>query len=622
MKVNASRDELFHFIHNNMKVPVTLKDLKNIYAKLRKKANNVDSVLKLLDEKDARVDMLTENKELQGIFCTTPDMRCSLKAWGETVFFDGTYNLVNNKFIVFLFVVENGMEETEIAAVAYVLHEDQPTLNWLIECFKKHHSTSVNKIKYFMCDKNQTQRNAIKSYFPDSKLLICYYHTLEIFRREIGKMDMKKEKKDLCLEIFKKMARLKTEDVYISVYEKFMNHTGIPLVAKLYFNKNWHKVYHQWTCYNELKGTFWNRTNNRTESINQKLKIHMGIRQEFFKSLDNFFKWLELHNQQVRLSIVKNFNSTLTTITEEEIPYFKLLMEAPFEIVSEELKKRKYLKFDEIYENEFHIKLSKRVTTCNECNCFVYVSFLLPCRHIFNIREIKELSLFDRGLCNVRWTKECTREFSNVYRSNGNSTKVLPAITKKVYNENEFELKLENVLDDIVDVASFSCGTWFINKLSTIFAVIEMINKKLNIQVLVAKDLYQISESDFDIQEILIKLKKLNFVSDCQSPESVIKKRKRLIKLVQCIKNNEELLKDEKYLQLILSVLTKIRDIWFEGKELNIISGTTEEKDILPVNCQSDKLILPKTINFRGNPRHANVTNNNYSCKKNKQRKH
>ncbi|KAL7295593.1 hypothetical protein TKK_0011229 [Trichogramma kaykai] len=63
-------------------------------------------------------------------------MRNSVEAWGEIVFFDGTYNLVNNKFVFFLFVVENGMTETEIAAIGYILHEDQPTLNWLIECFK------------------------------------------------------------------------------------------------------------------------------------------------------------------------------------------------------------------------------------------------------------------------------------------------------------------------------------------------------------------------------------------------------------------------------------------------------------------------------------------------------
>ncbi|KAL7295592.1 hypothetical protein TKK_0011228 [Trichogramma kaykai] len=163
------------------------------------------------------------------------------------------------------------------------------------------------------------------------------------------------------------MARVKTTDVYEFVYKIFINHAEIPVVAKLYFNKNWRRLYQQWTCLNGLKGTFWNRTNNRTESLNQKLKIYMEIRNKLYDPFKKFFQWLEFRDKKIKLSVTKNFNTTLSKMAREKVPYAKVLMEVPFKIVSAELKNRQYVLFDKIYGNEFHIAASQRVTTCNEC---------------------------------------------------------------------------------------------------------------------------------------------------------------------------------------------------------------------------------------------------------------
>ena len=46
-----------------------------------------------------------------------------------------------------------------------------------------------------------------------------------------------------------------------------------------------------------------------------------------------------------------------------------------------------------------------------KCTCCFFLSMRLPCRHIFHVRHNLGLSLFDRNLCDERWT-------SMYYRSN------------------------------------------------------------------------------------------------------------------------------------------------------------------------------------------------------------
>ena len=57
---------------------------------------------------------------------------------------------------------------------------------------------------------------------------------------------------------------------YKRLFEEMMEIS--PKCVIEYFLNNWYSISNEWTCYSQLKHIFYNRKNNRCESINTKLK--------------------------------------------------------------------------------------------------------------------------------------------------------------------------------------------------------------------------------------------------------------------------------------------------------------------------------------------------------------
>ena len=64
-----------------------------------------------------------------------------------------------------------------------VSSEDESTISYLMDIFKKYNDTS--KTQFVMADKDMTERNVITEKLPNASLLICLFHTLRSLRREI-----------------------------------------------------------------------------------------------------------------------------------------------------------------------------------------------------------------------------------------------------------------------------------------------------------------------------------------------------------------------------------------------------------------------------------------------------
>ena len=130
---------------------------------------------------DARIDILKEGTDFKGIFFTCEDMAIQMRSFQNIIFHDMTYKLFNNKLIFGLFLIEDSNFLTDIVAVTVVVNEDQETFNWIFKCFREHYEPFLCSCKYFMSDKNASQRNAAKMYLPRITLRLCKFHTLENF---------------------------------------------------------------------------------------------------------------------------------------------------------------------------------------------------------------------------------------------------------------------------------------------------------------------------------------------------------------------------------------------------------------------------------------------------------
>nr|XP_047141062.1 zinc finger SWIM domain-containing protein 1-like [Hydra vulgaris] len=260
----------------------------------------------------------------------------------------------------------------------------------MIRIFKKV-NPNWEKTLNIMSDKVMSERQILGIEFPQANLDLCLFHVLRTFRRELTleKMGITSEERRLCLEILQKMTYAKTEEDYANLYQSLKS-TKINSVI-CYFEDNWHKIHNEWV--EGLKSTnltFLNRTNNRLESLNQKIKQSTRVMQDH-KAINVFHK---------RPVILYEPGSV-------EESYKKLLIPYAFSFVLKELELASEVRsLKKLPQNQYEVTTTyaKLKVTVLSCDCGFRSAMLLPCRHIFAVRKVEEVDLFNRTLCSPRWS--------------------------------------------------------------------------------------------------------------------------------------------------------------------------------------------------------------------------
>ncbi len=177
-----------------------------------------------------------------------------------------------------------------------------------------------------MADKDFIERDALKAEFPEASILICLFHVLRTFRREITtvKLGITVAERSLVLEIIQKMAYAKSSDEYADLHRDLLA-VQLRTVTE-YFDTNWHTIRDQWV--DGLKNetvTFQNRTNNRIECINQKLKSVISK----YSNLSQFFSQLLVALDSLRTErdhrAVLVFQKVPVTIYEQHTPEYRYM---------------------------------------------------------------------------------------------------------------------------------------------------------------------------------------------------------------------------------------------------------------------------------------------------------
>ena len=235
-----------------------------------------------------------EDNVLKAIFFQTAEMKKIFESYPELLFIDATYKLNDLQMPLYVLMVMDGNGESEVVCLCLTQFEDKETITELIHGFKRL-NPSWPSIQCVMSDKDIVERNVFTEEMPQSKLLICLFHTLRTMRREITceKLGISPGERSMCLEIVSKMAYAMSEEQYSELYDQLKN---APQRVVEYFDSNWHAIRHEWV--EGLKNAscnFMNRTNNRVESINQKLKsvISRYSRVTVFSRLDEVFEHFE-----------------------------------------------------------------------------------------------------------------------------------------------------------------------------------------------------------------------------------------------------------------------------------------------------------------------------------------
>ncbi|XP_043270291.1 uncharacterized protein [Venturia canescens] len=430
---------------------ILLKDLSNVMLR-QEGQNNLKNVLeKLQKDFGAECRVFEEGGEMKGLFFVTPEMKRSMAAYFEFLGIDATFKLLDIRAPVYLMIVEDSEGSTEIVAVRILINEDAESMRWLLQTFKTIHP-SWSSTKCIMADKDLLERRIIKEEFESARVLICVFHTLRTFNREVScdKLSITPEQRDMAKELFQKMVYSSTETEYMRYYEKIKE---LPAAIVNYFDKNWHEIRSEWILSVDfMQSTFLNTTNNRIESLNAKVKSVVKLYSTLEEFIESFFVLVGCLHSERDFKAAFNYQKTCIIPYQEDSAewlYCYHLTRLAFKFVNKELssfRRGKFI-FTKLDDEHFEFRLDESMVVASEksCECPAFSSMMLPCRfilinhrsicylcslwkllfmflyffssHIFIVKEQLGCDLYDPSICNRRWTREyycdTQRVFSN-----------------------------------------------------------------------------------------------------------------------------------------------------------------------------------------------------------------
>ena len=255
---------------------VILKDNSNIKYRTRLplNRNDLDSVVKFLKKEGYSTVhiMVDEEENFKGLFYQDAYMRNMYMKFSQVMLVDATYKLLDLSMHVYLLLVVDVNGLSEIIRLFLAEEESKEVISSIVNEFKRKNE-AWSKTLVIMSDKDFAERGSFSSCFPDAKLLICLYHALRSFRREITceKMFISSAERNHVLEIIQPIAYASREETYKENLKLLQNAKFYTVVDN--FMENWDSIKEQWVMfYKDQSFNLGETTNNRIESTFRHVK--------------------------------------------------------------------------------------------------------------------------------------------------------------------------------------------------------------------------------------------------------------------------------------------------------------------------------------------------------------
>lgn len=371
-----------------------------------------------------------EDDVFTGLLFQDSVMKITFASYPEVLMVDATYKLNELRMPLYLMLVVDSNGQSEIVAAYLTTLETEEAISKMVRTFKSHNS-HWSETTVVISDKDFTERSVFEKEFPDASLIICLFHTLRSMRREVTceKLGLLPGERDHALELLTNLAYSSSAEQYDNYY-KDLKSSGLKSVIE-YYDINWHPICHQWVeCFKGANFTVGERTNNRLESINAKVKSVCSKYSSLSVFFEQFFAVLScLRNERdhsTLMALAKKRVSQFPLNSPEE-QFSRILTPYATGYVHKQLALRNKVKIDEDDGVKCRIRSSNGIlsVTIDSCQCTFWMSMHLPCRHIFAVRESRQVSLYDTAGVSSRWTMSYMRDiFRNKKESNTDDSSV------------------------------------------------------------------------------------------------------------------------------------------------------------------------------------------------------
>ena len=369
----------------------------------------------------------------------------------------------------------NGL--SEIVALFILTEETKETIQTVLNVFIVKNE-SWEKTKVIMSDKDFVEMEVFKDCFTNASLLICLYHTLRSFRREVTceKMGITSAERLHTLEILEKIAYTKNDPEYAENVESLQK-TKFKSVADYYY-ENWHPVKEQWVlCYKDLFPNLGETTNNRLESSFSKIKSVCGRYSTLLQFFMDFSSALGTLRNERNHHYIMSFARRDVKFEAVDVRYRSFaekLTDYAHNCVKAKIVLAETAKFDiiQVGENTYKLKgkCNEFTVTRKSCTCNFLKKMGLPCEHVLALRMYLHEPAFDSNLIHQRWTKEYYQNAldTRFKTSEGSAEKVSVNVSNDqrrcTLTQAQKYKKINKVCQQITSVASESGMRQFQNK--------------------------------------------------------------------------------------------------------------------------------------------------------------
>ena len=234
------------------------------------------------------------------------------------------------------------------------------------------------------------------------------------------KMKIKSGERDFALELMQKFCYAKDEETYDRLYH-LLDACGMPSV-KAYFDTHWADIREEWIDrLNDGAFTFGERTNNRLESINAKIKSVCTVNADIASFFDNFLAYLSsTRNERDHGTLMTIAKRRVTCENAVEKQFAAFLTLYALDKVVHQLRSVSHIEATlSESENESHWRARNRHgdklyavnAQAGTCDCSFSICMHLPCRHVFAVRTAKGEDLFNEVGISDRWTVRYLKEY-------------------------------------------------------------------------------------------------------------------------------------------------------------------------------------------------------------------
>ena len=173
--------------------------------------------------------------------------------YGELLIIDATYKINANNYSLYIFVVIDNNNKTQIVSISLAAFEVQKVFNSLLQHFQA--NNNLLKTTVILSDKDMVESNAFKIFFPHAAHPLCHWHVHKNFKDNF--------KRKQTLELAKQIIHSKTPDEYLALKEQFYKSEPSEIKHK-YFNDNWDSISSKWVgFYRNILPTFNSNASSR-----------------------------------------------------------------------------------------------------------------------------------------------------------------------------------------------------------------------------------------------------------------------------------------------------------------------------------------------------------------------